>query len=64
MLVATGQGNVYLVREHGPFWRSRPGRWLIVSSVVDLAIVTGGHNWAPKLAHQLAMTVGLNNSCR
>jgi H+-transporting ATPase len=40
MLVATGQGNVYLVRERGPFWRSRPSRWLIVSSVVDLAVVT------------------------
>jgi H+-transporting ATPase len=41
MLVATGQGNVYLVRERGPFWRSRPSRWLIVSSVVDLAVVIG-----------------------
>jgi H+-transporting ATPase len=41
MLVATGQGNVYLVRERGPFWRSRPSRWLIVSSVVDLVVVTG-----------------------
>ena len=39
MLVATGQGNVYLVRERGPFWRSRPSRWLILSSVVDLAVV-------------------------
>ena len=40
MLVATGQGNVYLVRERGPFWRSRPSRWLVVSSVIDLAVVT------------------------
>jgi len=39
MLVATGQGNVYLVRERGPFWRSCPSRLLIVSSVVDLAVV-------------------------
>jgi H+-transporting ATPase len=39
MLVATGQGNVYLVRERGPFWRSRPSRWLIASSVIDLVIV-------------------------
>ena len=39
MLVATGQGNVYLVRERGPFWQSRPSRWLIASSVTDLAIV-------------------------
>lgn len=41
MLVATGQGNVYLVRERGPFWRSRPSRWLFASSVLDLAIVIG-----------------------
>lgn len=40
MLVATGQGNVYLVRGRGPFWRSRPSRWLLMSSVVDLMVVT------------------------
>lgn len=40
MLVATGQGTVYLVRERGPFWRSRPSCWLVVSSVVDLIVVT------------------------
>jgi H+-transporting ATPase len=40
MLVATGQGNVYLVRERGPFWRSRPSRWLVMSSVADLVVVT------------------------
>ena len=40
MLVATGQGNVYLVRERGPFWRSRPSRWLVVSSIVDLIVVS------------------------
>jgi len=39
MLVATGQGNVYLVRERGPFWRSRPSRWLVASSAIDLVIV-------------------------
>lgn len=40
MLVATGQGTVYLVRERGPFWKSRPSRWLAVSSVADLIVVT------------------------
>ncbi|MDE2465548.1 MAG: plasma-membrane proton-efflux P-type ATPase [Alphaproteobacteria bacterium] len=40
MLVATGQGNVYLVRERGPFWRSRPSRWLIISSIADLVVVS------------------------
>ncbi|HUZ73401.1 MAG TPA: plasma-membrane proton-efflux P-type ATPase [Stellaceae bacterium] len=39
MLVATGQGNVYLVRERGPCWRSRPGSWLIASSLADIALV-------------------------
>lgn len=39
MLVATGQGNVYLVRERRAFWRSRPSRWLITATVVDLALV-------------------------
>ncbi|KUR76726.1 plasma-membrane proton-efflux P-type ATPase [Novosphingobium sp. Fuku2-ISO-50] len=39
MLVATGQGNVYLVRERGHFWRSRPSRWLIAASVLDLLLV-------------------------
>ena len=39
MLVATGQGNVYLVRARGPFWRSRPSRWLLLSSVMDLLVV-------------------------
>lgn len=40
MLVATGQGNVYLVRERGPFWQSRPSRWLVASSIIDLVVVT------------------------
>ncbi len=51
MLVATGQGNVYLVRERRHFWKSRPGVWLVVSSIADLAVValmaTGGLLMAP-----------------
>jgi H+-transporting ATPase len=39
MLVATGQGNVYLVRERAHFWQSRPSVWLVGSSVADLAVV-------------------------
>ena len=41
MLVMTGQGNVYLVRERGPFWRSAPGPWLLASSLIDVAVVSG-----------------------
>ena len=40
MLVATGQGNVYLIRERGHFWRSRPSPWLVASSIADLVVVT------------------------
>ncbi len=39
MLVATGQGNVYLIRERGHFWQSRPSTWLVGSSIADLAVV-------------------------
>jgi H+-transporting ATPase len=39
MLVLTGQGTVYLARERGHFWRSRPSRPLILSSLADIAVV-------------------------
>lgn len=39
MLVFTGQGNVYLVRERRHFWKSVPGRWLMVASVLDILVV-------------------------
>ena len=38
-LVFTGQGTVYLVRERGHFWNSRPSRWLVLSSALDLLAV-------------------------
>ena len=40
LLVFTGQANIYLVRERSRFWRSRPSKWLLVSSVVDVAIIS------------------------
>lgn len=40
LLVFTGQATVYLVRERHHFWRSRPSRWLGLSSLVDVALVT------------------------
>jgi len=40
MLVATGQGNVYLVRKRSRFWRSHPSHWLTATSVIDLMVVT------------------------
>ena len=39
MLVFTGQGTVYLIRERKHFWNSRPSRWLILSSLFDIVFV-------------------------
>ncbi|HEV2397969.1 MAG TPA: plasma-membrane proton-efflux P-type ATPase [Candidatus Sulfotelmatobacter sp.] len=39
-LVFTGQGTVYLVRERRHFWNSRPGKWLVLSSAVDILVVS------------------------
>jgi len=51
MLVFSGQGTVYLVRERDHFWRSRPGPWLIAASLADIAAVSalaiGGILMAP-----------------
>ncbi len=40
LLVFTGQGNVYLVRERRHLWHSRPSNWLIVSSIADVLVVS------------------------
>lgn len=40
MLVFTGQGTVYLVRERHHFWHSRPSGWLLLSSFLDIVIVS------------------------
>ena len=37
-IVFTSQATVYVVRERGPMWRSRPGGWLALSSFLDLGI--------------------------
>ncbi len=39
MLVFTGQANVYLVRERGHFWRSRPSTVLLLSTVGDVIVI-------------------------
>lgn len=38
-LVFTGQGTVYLVRQRQHFWKSRPGKWLLLSSAADIVVV-------------------------
>lgn len=38
-LVFTAQGMVYLVRERGHLWASRPSRWMMLASALDVLIV-------------------------
>ncbi len=40
MLVFSGQGTVYLVRERRHFWRSMPSRWLLLASFADILVVS------------------------
>ncbi len=37
-LVFSGQAVFYVARERQHIWSSRPGRWLIMSSIVDLSL--------------------------
>jgi H+-transporting ATPase len=39
-LVFSGQAVFYVARERRHLWSSRPGKWLLISSVVDVAIVS------------------------
>jgi H+-transporting ATPase len=39
-LVFSGQAVFYVARERQHLWSSRPGKWLIVSSVVDLTLIS------------------------
>ena len=40
MLVFAGQANVYVLRERGPFWHSRPAPVMLLASLADVALVT------------------------
>lgn len=40
MLVFTGQGMIYLIRERRHFWRSTPSRWMLFGSLVDVVFVS------------------------
>jgi H+-transporting ATPase len=39
MLVYSGQGTIYLVRERGHFWRSLPSKWMLIGTTVDILVV-------------------------
>ncbi|HQU34539.1 MAG TPA: HAD-IC family P-type ATPase [Thermoanaerobaculaceae bacterium] len=63
LLVFSGQGTVYVVREHRYFWHSMPSRWLLGSSVADVLVVGAmaslGILMAPIPLWLLAATLGL-----
>jgi H+-transporting ATPase len=39
-LVFSGQAVFYVARERQHLWSSRPGKWLIVSSALDLTLIS------------------------
>jgi H+-transporting ATPase len=39
-LVFSGQAVFYVAREREHLWSSRPGKWLIISSIVDLTLIS------------------------
>jgi H+-transporting ATPase len=39
MLVFAGQANVYVLREKGPLWTSRPAPIMLVASLADVSLV-------------------------
>jgi H+-transporting ATPase len=39
MLVFAGQGNIYVLRERGRLWRSRPAPVMLLASLCDLVLV-------------------------
>jgi H+-transporting ATPase len=41
MLVYSGQGTIYLVRERNHFWHSLPGKWMLIGTALDILIVGG-----------------------
>lgn len=60
MLVYSGQGTIYLVRERRHFWHSRPSKWMLIGTTVDILVVgllaTYGILMAPI---SLSLVVGL-----
>ncbi len=61
-LVFAGQATIYVVRERRHMWHSRPGRWLVVSSLLDLgiagALAVSGTLMAPLSALTIAAVLG------
>jgi H+-transporting ATPase len=59
MLAFAGQGNVYVLRTHGRFWRSRPAPIMLLASAGDLVVVgslaAGGILMSPLPAYVIAL---------
>jgi H+-transporting ATPase len=58
VLVFTGQGMVYLVRERGHFWKSRPSGWMLLASAADIAVICAMAVKGVLMAPLPAATVG------
>ena len=62
-LAFSGQATVYLVRERRHFWGTRPGSWLIASTLADLLLVgllaTRGWLMAPVAPATVLLLLGL-----
>lgn len=39
MLVYSGQGTIYLVRERKHFWHSMPSKWMLIGTALDIIVV-------------------------
>ena len=39
MLVYSGQGTIYLVRERNHFWHSMPSQWMLIGTSIDILVV-------------------------
>jgi len=61
MLVFAGQGNLYVLRTHDRFWRSRPAPVMLLASASDLLVVAalaaGGVLMTPLPLRLIAMLV-------
>jgi H+-transporting ATPase len=61
MLVFAGQGNVYVLRERGRLWHSRPAPVMLLASLCDLVLVasfaTGGFLMSPLPIRVIAMLI-------
>jgi len=59
-LILSSQAGVYLLRERGHFWKSRPGRYLVGSSVLGLgvtAVLALGGIFMPALSASILLGV-------